>query len=96
MLLLAFIGLVFVAPNIRQSSIANQISFELRKHIEHRYDNDFSYEFLDSIQEEYQCCDQIWYRTTGFSQQLPMSCLDNLSIAHEQVSVCPSEQPTSA
>lgn len=54
-----------------------------------RYDNDFSYEFLDRIQEEYQCCDQAWYSANLPAGKLPLSCYqpDGLyTIIYEQVS----------
>lgn len=40
-----------------------------------RYDNDFSFEFLDRIQEEYKCCDELWYRANLFDK-LPLSCFE--------------------
>lgn len=41
--------------------------------MQHRYDNNFSYEFLDRLQEEYECCDELWYRS-NMHDRVPMSC----------------------
>ena len=88
MALLVFIGLIFIVPSIRFSSVATQLEYELRKHMKRRYENDFSFEFLDSIQAEYECCDELWYRA-NLNDRLPLSCFqsNNLyNIIHEQVS----------
>lgn len=73
LVILAFVALFFIAPSIKASSVATQIDFEIRKHIYRRYDNQFSFEFLDRIQVHYQCCDQNYY-FTNFQNNLPLSC----------------------
>lgn len=73
LLLLVFIALIFIGPNISSNSLASHIDLEMRKHMAHRYNNDFSYEFLDLIQEEYECCDVLWYQANMFDR-LPASC----------------------
>lgn len=53
--------------------MVTQIEFELRKHMKMRYANPFSYELLDRLQVEYQCCDTLWY-TANYMDKIPMSC----------------------
>lgn len=90
--LLVFIGLIFVAPYIRHGGVANQLDYELRRHMKRRYENEFSYEFLDSIQEEYECCDGPFY-ASNYPDRTPDSCYkrSNLyEILHERVSTTTS------
>lgn len=85
--ILIFIALIFVAPSIRYSSVASQIGYELRRHMKRRYDNDFSYEFLDRIQDEYECCDEPWYRA-NYIDKMPLTCFvqdGRFSIVYERV-----------
>lgn len=87
MAILILIGLIFIAPNIRQSSVTNQMEIEFRRHMKWRYDNEFSYEFLDRMQDEYECCDELWYRA-NYGDKLPLSCFTpdgTYSNIHRQV-----------
>lgn len=87
MVVLVFVALVLTAPNMRASQLASQIEPELRKHMKYRYENSFSYEFLDRLQEEYECCDVLWYRA-NMHDHLPVSCFvaqSNLSLIYDQV-----------
>ena len=89
MVVLVFIGLAFVAPSIRSGTVASQIGLELREHVRRRYENNFSYEFLDRIQNVYQCCDEIWYRDNNFENKLPLSCFEQDGLyetIHQRVS----------
>lgn len=88
MVILVFIGLIFVAPSIRASSMSSQLELELRRHMKRRYENDFSYQFLDLIQREYKCCDELWYRANYFDK-LPVTCFEpdnSFTIIHSTVS----------
>lgn len=78
LIILLFIALIFVGPNVSSSTLASQIELELRKHMAHRYGNPFSYQFLDLLQQQYECCDKLWYRSNMYDE-LPTSCfvLDN-------------------
>lgn len=71
--LMVFVGLAFIAPSTRYSGVRSQLEIEVFKHMRWRYQNDFSYQFLDRIQESYECCDVFWYRT-NFHDQVPASC----------------------
>lgn len=86
MLILVFVALVLIAPSIRTSSLASQIELEIRKHMRWRYENQFSYEFLDRLQEEYECCDELWYRA-NMNDHLPSSCFvhgSNFGLIHDE------------
>lgn len=86
---LVLIGLVFVAPSIRYASVASQLGYEFRRHMKLRYDNQFSYVFLDRIQTEYQCCDESWYMANYSVDKLPLTCFVQDGIyasIYEQVS----------
>lgn len=71
--ILVFISIIFVAPYIKHGSVASQIDYEFRRHMKRRYDNDFSEVFLDSIQEEYECCDTPFY-LANYPEGTPPSC----------------------
>lgn len=88
MLILVFIALIFVAPSIAPSGLAGQIELEVRKHMQNRYENTFSYNFLERLQEEYECCDELWYRT-NMHDYLPTSCFvpgSNFGQVYDRVS----------
>lgn len=70
---LVVISIIFVGPYILHGSVASQLDYEFRRHMKRRYDNDFSEVFLDSIQEEYECCDTPFYMA-NFPEGTPSSC----------------------
>lgn len=74
LVVLLFVGLVFVVGYIRFEAVAKQIDHEMRKHMHLRYTNPFSFQFTESIQSKYECCDTLWYRNT-YSNKLPLSCM---------------------
>lgn len=82
MAVLALIGLVFVAPSIRYGGVVIQIGYEIRRHMKLRYANDFSYVFIDSIQEEYECCDEDWYET-NYHRDIPTTCYKKNGLFNE-------------
>lgn len=87
-IVLAFIGLIFVAPSIRSSSLESQLELEIRRYMKKRYDNEFSYEFLDRIQQDYKCCDEAWYRV-NYYDKVPLSCtepINSFDIIYSKVS----------
>lgn len=69
------VALVLIIPSCQFSGVASQLGVEIRKHMRFRYDNDFSYQFLDTIQRQYQCCDLAWYRQNLF-EKIPSSCYE--------------------
>lgn len=73
LVMLVFVSIIFVAPYIRHGGVASQLDYEFRKHMRRRYENDFSEVFLDSIQEEYECCDTPFYYA-NYPDGTPSSC----------------------
>lgn len=78
-----------MVPYIQCSSIAAQLELEFLHHMQMRYRNDFSYEFLDLIQDKYRCCDTGYYHI-NYDRQLPTSCFRRdspLTSSHKET--CP-------
>lgn len=73
MFLLALLCLIFLVPYVKSSTLESQLKLELTKFMKTRYDSEFSYQLLDRIQEEYECCDELWYRA-NLRDHLPLSC----------------------
>lgn len=89
MAILVAVALFFIAPNMRYNPLASQIELEIRKHMRRYYESEFSYNFLDLLQNEYRCCDTLWFQS-NFNHDLPMSCLEpndgSYNVARQRVS----------
>lgn len=64
---------MFVAPSIRTERVSAQLEYELRRHMFLRYDSDFSYLLLDAVQQEFECCDETFYKR-NMRDHMPMTC----------------------
>jgi hypothetical protein len=73
LILLVFLALVFVGSYVNSSTLSSQIELELTKFMRSRYESEFAYQLLDRVQEQYECCDEMWYRA-NLRDQLPLSC----------------------
>lgn len=78
-----------MVPYIQCGTVANQLEWVFAHHMGNKYVNDFSYQFLDLIQEHYRCCDTLYYRV-NYDSSLPLTCFDRngtFNLTHRET--CP-------
>lgn len=78
-----------MVPYIQSGNVINKLELVFLYHMQYKYEKNFSFQFLELIQDEYRCCDTLWYRT-NFDGRLPLSCFKRESSLDEShLYTCP-------